>query len=133
MPENIIERFEVKELKILDEKGNADAAVLPNLSDNDIKKIFELFILSRQFDQRALQLHAEGRLGTYASILGQEASQIGSAFALEKTDWVFPSFRENAVYITLGFPLWKLLQYWAGDERGVSIPEGLNIFPVSVP
>ena len=133
MPENIIEKFEVKHLKILDEKGNADTALLPNLSDSDLKKLFELIILSRQFDQRALQLHAEGRLGTYASILGQEASQIGSAFALEKTDWVFPSFRENAVYITLGFPIWMLFQYWTGDERGMETPDDLNIFPVCVP
>ena len=133
MPENVIEKFEVKHLKILDEKGNADTALLPNLSDSDLKKLFELIILSRQFDQRALQLHAEGRLGTYASILGQEASQIGSAYALEKTDWVFPSFREMGVYITLGYPIWMLFQYWTGDERGMKTPEGLNIFPVSVP
>ena len=133
MPESIIEKFEVKHLQILDEKGNVDIALVPNLSDNDIKKLFELIILSRQFDQRALQLHAEGRLGTYASILGQEASQIGSAYALEKTDWVFPSFRENAVYITLGYPIWMLFQYWTGDERGMRTPDNLNIFPVSVP
>ena len=133
MPENIIEKFEVKELKILDEKGNVDSTLLPNFSDNDLKKIFEIFILSRQFDQRALQLHAEGRLGTYASILGQEASQIGSAYALEKTDWIFPSFREMGVYITLGYPIWMLFQYWTGDERGMNTPEDLNIFPVSVP
>ncbi|MBI5048764.1 MAG: pyruvate dehydrogenase (acetyl-transferring) E1 component subunit alpha [Deltaproteobacteria bacterium] len=133
MPENIIEKFEIKHLQILDEKGNADTAILPNLSDNDLKKLFELLILSRQFDQRALQLHAEGRLGTYASILGQEASQIGSAYALEKTDWVFPSFREMGVYITLGYPIWMLFQYWTGDERGMKTPDDLNIFPVSVP
>jgi pyruvate dehydrogenase E1 component alpha subunit len=133
MPENIIEKIDVKHLRILDEKGNADTAILPDLSDNDLKKIFELFILSRQFDQRALQLHAEGRLGTYASILGQEASQIGSAYALEKTDWIFPSFREMGVYITLGYPIWMLFQYWTGDERGMNTPEDLNIFPVSVP
>lgn len=133
MPENIIEKFEVKHLQILHENGNADTTLLPNLSDNDIKKIFETFILVRQFDQRALQLHAEGRLGTYASILGQEAAQIGSAYALEKSDWVFPSFREMGVYITLGYPIWMLYQYWAGDERGMRTPEDLNIFPVSVP
>ena len=133
MPESVIEKFEVKELKILDEKGNVDNALFPNLSDSDLKKLFELIILSRQFDQRALQLHAEGRLGTYASILGQEASQIGSAYALEKTDWIFPSFREMGVYITLGYPIWMLFQYWTGDERGMNTPEDLNIFPVSVP
>lgn len=133
MTEKTIENFEVKYLQILSENGEADSSLMPSLSDNDIKKIFELFILSRQFDKMALNLHAEGRLGTYASSLGQEASQIGSAYAIEKKDWVFPSFREMAVYITLGYPVWKLLQYWAGDERGAQTPEGFNIFPVSVP
>lgn len=133
MSETIIEKIEVKYLQILHENGNGDETLLPNFSDNDIKKIFETFILARQFDQRALQLHAEGRLGTYASILGQEASQIGSAFALEKSDWVFPSFREMGVYITLGYPIWMLYQYWMGDERGLKTPDDLNIFPVSVP
>lgn len=133
MPETIIEKIEVKHLRILHENGDADATLLPNLSDNDIKKMFEIFILARQFDQRALQLHAEGRLGTYASILGQEAAQIGSAYALEKADWVFPSFREMGVYITLGYPMWMLFQYWTGDERGMKTPNDLNIFPVSVP
>ncbi|MBI3753199.1 MAG: pyruvate dehydrogenase (acetyl-transferring) E1 component subunit alpha [Deltaproteobacteria bacterium] len=133
MPETIIEKIEVKRLQILYENGNVDESLMPDLSDNDLKKMFELFILARQFDQRALKLHAEGRLGTYASILGQEASQIGSAYTLEKSDRVFPSFREMGVYITLGYPIWMLFQYWTGDERGMRTPDDLNIFPVSVP
>jgi pyruvate dehydrogenase E1 component alpha subunit len=106
---------------------------MPPLSDEQIKKMYELLVLSRTFDQRALNLQREGRLGTYASILGQEASQIGSAFALEKSDWIFPSFREMGVYITMGYPLHMLFQYWSGDERGVKCPDDLNIFPVCVP
>jgi len=133
MPEKIIESCNVKRLEILDEGGNADESLMPPLSDEQIKKMYELLVLSRAFDQRALNLQREGRLGTYASILGQEASQIGSAFALEKSDWIFPSFREMGVYITMGYPLHMLFQYWSGDERGVKCPEGLNIFPVCVP
>ncbi|MBI5893347.1 MAG: pyruvate dehydrogenase (acetyl-transferring) E1 component subunit alpha [Deltaproteobacteria bacterium] len=133
MTENIIEKFEVKYLQILNENGEADLSLMPKLSDDEIKRLFELLTISRKFDEMALNLHAEGRLGTYASILGQEASQIGSAFAIEKTDWVFPSFREMGVYITMGYPIYKLFQYWTGDERGASTPEGLNIFPICVP
>ncbi|MBI5681634.1 MAG: pyruvate dehydrogenase (acetyl-transferring) E1 component subunit alpha [Deltaproteobacteria bacterium] len=133
MPEAIIEKLEVKYLQILSENGEVDFNLMPSLSDDHIRRLFEILLLSRQFDKMALALHAEGRLGTYASMLGQEASQIGSAFAIEKTDWVFPSFRETAVYITMGYPIYKLFQYWAGDERGAETPEGLNIFPVSVP
>ncbi|TAL23988.1 MAG: pyruvate dehydrogenase (acetyl-transferring) E1 component subunit alpha [Nitrospirae bacterium] len=133
MPEKIIESIAVKKLDILDEKGNADESLLPALADADIKKLYELLVLARTFDHRALNLQREGRLGTYASILGQEASQIGSAFALEKTDWIFPSFREMGVYITMGYPLYMLFQYWSGDERGIKPPDDLNIFPVCVP
>lgn len=133
MPEKILESFNVKHLSILDEKGDTDESLMPSLSDADIKMMYELLVLSRTFDHQALNLQREGRIGSYAPILGQEASQIGSAFALEKTDWIFPSFREIGVYITMGYPLHMLFQYWSGDERGVKIPEELNIFPVCVP
>jgi len=133
MPERIIESINIKRLEILAEKGNIDEQLMPALSDDDVKRMYELLVLSRTFDHRALNLQREGRLGTYASILGQEASQIGSAFALEKTDWVFPSFREMGVYITMGYPVYMLFQYWSGDERGVKTPDDLNIFPVCVP
>jgi pyruvate dehydrogenase E1 component alpha subunit len=95
--------------------------------------MYELLVLSRTFDQRALNLQREGRLGTYPSMLGQEASQVGSALAAEKSDWIFPSFRESGVYITAGLPMHLLFQYWSGDERGLKIPNGLNIFPLCIP
>jgi len=133
MAERIIESFQVKRIEILDEKGNVDESLMPSLSDADIQRIYELLILSRTFDQRALQLQREGRLGTYAPILGQEACQAGSAFALEKSDWIFPSYRESGVYITVGYPLHMLFQYWEGDERGLKTPDTLNILPISIP
>jgi pyruvate dehydrogenase E1 component alpha subunit len=133
MTEKTLETFNIKRLEVLDEKGEADESLMPSLSDGQIKKMYELLILSRTFDRYALNLHAEGRLGTYASILGQEASQIGSAFALDKSDWIFPSFREMGVYITMGYPMYMLFQYWSGDERGIKPPDDLNIFPVCVP
>jgi pyruvate dehydrogenase E1 component alpha subunit len=95
--------------------------------------MYEMLVLARGFDQRALSLQREGRIGTYAPIAGQEASQIGSVFALEKTDWVFPTFRENGVYIAVGHPPYKILQYWGGDERGLRTASNLNIFPVCIP
>ncbi len=133
MPEHIVESFQIKRLEILDEKGNGDSALMPALTDDEIKKMYELLVLSRTFDQRALNLQREGRLGTYPSLLGQEASQVGSALAVEKADWIFPTFREMGVYITAGFPMHLLYQYWSGDERGLKIPEGLNVFPFSIP
>jgi pyruvate dehydrogenase E1 component alpha subunit len=133
MPKKLIETFSVEWLQILDEDGNCDAELLPPLSYEQVKKLFEWMILARTFDQKAFNLQREGRLGTYASILGQEAAQIGSAFALRPTDWMFPAFREPGASFVRGLPMHMILQYWAGDERGSQIPEGLNDFPISIP
>lgn len=133
MPIEIIEKIEVKRLQVVNEKGEADTPLMPNLSDEEVKRFFETIILARTFNQRALSLQREGRIGTYASILGQEASQVGSAFAFGGEDWIFPSFRESGVLVARGYPMWMLYRYWAGDERGMKAPDNINIFPMSVP
>lgn len=133
MPENTVEACSIRKLEILDEGGNADQSLMPPLKDEQIREIYEIMVLARAFDHRALNLQREGRIGTYAPIRGQEASQIGTAYATEKQDWIFPSFRENGVLVAKGYPLHMILQYWGGDERGIKAPEGLNIFPISIP
>ena len=133
MPITIIETSETRFLQVINEKGEADLSVMPSLTEADFKRFFEAMLLARAFNQRALSLQREGRIGTYASIWGQEASQIGSALALSAEDWIFPSFRESGVLVARGYPMWMLYRYWAGDERGMNAPEGMNIFPMSVP
>jgi pyruvate dehydrogenase E1 component alpha subunit len=133
MPRNTVETFSVESLQILDENGNCDEELRPALSNDEIKKLFEWMVLARTFDDKAFKLQREGRLGTYASILGQEAAQVGSAFALRPSDWMFPSFREPGASFVRGLPMRMILQYWAGDERGSLIPEGQNDFPISIP
>jgi pyruvate dehydrogenase E1 component alpha subunit len=133
MPMNIVKKFEVSFLKILDEEGNCDELIKPDLSEGQIKEIYELMILARTFDEVALKLQREGRIGTYASVRGQEAAQVASAYSLGSGDWMFPAFRENAAYIVRGLPIEMLFEYWGGDERGNRIPENINAFTVAIP
>jgi len=132
MAEETIATFSVQRLSILAENGEVDANLMPSLTDADIRRMYEQMVLMRTFDQQAINLQREGRLGTYPPHLGQEAAQVGSAFALQAADWVFPSFREMGVHLTLGYPVDRLLRYWAGDEEGQAPPEPLNIFPICV-
>src|SRR5436309_8580863 len=90
-------------------------------------------LLARIFDEKAFKLQREGRLGTYASILGQEAAQVGSALALRPDDWMFPAFREPGASIVRGLPMRMVLQYWAGEECGSLIPEEVNDFTITMP
>jgi pyruvate dehydrogenase E1 component alpha subunit len=133
MPREVIEEFKASMLRILDEEGNCDDALKPDLKDEQVKRLYELMVLTRAFDDLALKLQREGRLGTYPSSRGQEATQVASAYALGESDWLFPAFREAGAYITKGWPLEMQYQYWAGDERGSKLPENSRIFTIAIP
>ena len=130
--ERVIANFDVPYLQILNENAVCDEKNKPKISDDVLREMYKYLILTRTFDDKALKLQRQGRLGTYAPMRGQEAGQIGSAFALAKDDWIFPAFRENGVYMIKGVSADMLFRYWAGDERGMQIPKGINILPISI-
>jgi pyruvate dehydrogenase E1 component alpha subunit len=120
-------------VRVLDEDGRVvDGAEVPDLSDEDLVEMYRQMRLARHFDQRAVSLQRQGRMGTYPPLSGQEAAQIGSAAAMDDDDWMFPSYREHGAAYVRGVDLAQTLRYWMGDERGNAL-EGLNIFPVAVP
>ncbi len=133
MVEKVLKSFNVKYLQVIDEAGKADAKLLPKLSPKQFVELYELMVLCRRFDEKALTLQRQGRLGTYASVLGQEASQIGAAYALGKDDWVFPTYRDASILIVRKQPMVRILQYFGGDERGSIPPKGVNNFPIAIP
>jgi len=128
-----IAQFQVPYLQVLDETGKIDENVMTPLSSKQIKELFELMVLTRVFDDIALRMNREGRLGTYAPMIGEEASIVGTGYAMEKNDWLFPSFRENTTMFLRGVPFEKLLLYWRGDERGNNFPANAKSLPVYVP
>lgn len=103
------------------------------IDDALVKKIYYNMIRIRTFDRRAINLQRQGRLGTYAPFEGQEAAQVGSALALEKDDWVFPTYRDHGATITFGADMVRTYLYWNGRVEGCVPPEGKNIFPPAVP
>lgn len=122
-----------EKLQILDENGQARQDLEPKLEGSDLRRIYSLMVTTRAADLKALKLQRQGRMGTFAPSLGHEACQVGSAFALEKKDWVFPYFRDLGMYLTLGLPLKNYYLYWMGNEEGMRIPPDLNIFAMAVP
>jgi pyruvate dehydrogenase E1 component alpha subunit len=129
--EKVIGNFDVKYLQVLDETGKVDAKLMPKIPSEVIKKIYEYMVLTRVFDAKALKLQRQGRIGTYAPTLGQEA-QVSAGFACGKEDFIFPAFRENGVYLARGMPPEMIYHYWAGDERGSAIPENTGMFSISI-
>jgi len=132
MVKKVVENFKIEYLQVLDENGNVDEKLMPNLSNKQIKELYELMILMRTFDDKAFSLQRQGRIGTYIQFKGQEASQLGTAYALTDKDWMFPMYRSNGALIVRKHPMHMLLQYDGGDMGGLRTGK-INNFPIAIP
>ena len=72
------------------------------LDDDQLRELYTLMVVTRRVDREAINLQRQGQLGVYASCMGQEAAQVGGAYALNDQDWVFPSYREAGAAVTRG-------------------------------
>ncbi len=96
-------------------------------------EMYSAMVKTRTFDAKAISLQRTGRLGTYASSLGQEAIAVGIASAMTKEDVLLPSFREHGAQLWRGVSLEELFLYWGGDERGNDFANARQDFPVCIP
>jgi len=134
MPRTILEpRFPTEYLSILDSDGNLDTALEPDIVPDDLKRLYRAMLLGRRLDERMLRLQRQGRIGTFAPIKGQEASQMGSVFTLQLTDWMVPSFRETAAMLWRGWPIEKLLMFFAGRLEGGQPAPDQRDSPITIP
>jgi pyruvate dehydrogenase E1 component alpha subunit len=127
-------RFEIEFTRLIDADGRP-VAELPALA-TDRARVVELYrwmVLTRAFDAKAIALQRTGRLGTYASSLGQEAVNVGTALAMQQRDVLLPSFREHGAQLVRGVGMHELYLYWGGDERGSDFAGPREDFPVSIP
>jgi pyruvate dehydrogenase E1 component alpha subunit len=131
MPKKTVFSGKTEFLQILDKDGKVDEKLLPKLSNEQLKQLYYGMLFARIVDEKSLSLQRSGRMGTFAQILGQEA-QVGAALALQKEDWLVPSFRENALLLALGVKPEELFMVFGGFEEGSRF-SGLNILPISVP
>ena len=124
---------EVYYTSVLDEHGNFDEEQAPEIDDETLLRMHRTMLLARRFDERLLKLQRSGQIGTFAPVKGQEAAQIAAVAALEKDDWMIPSFRETGASLWRGSPLSGILLYVAGYNEGGRIPEGQNDLPIAIP
>lgn len=124
---------QVEYLSILDEKGNIDAALDPKLDRDTLLNLHRLMLTTRLLDERLLAMQRQGRIGTYAPVRGQEATQIGTVYALRPSDWMVQSFREPGCCVHRGWPISTLIKFWGGYEEGCAVPAGVNDTPIAVP
>lgn len=134
MPRNKIKLpDDIEYISVLDENGNLDETMAPEMPEELLLPLYHSMILGRRFDERQLSLQRQGRLGTFPPIIGQEASQLGAVAALEPEDWMAPSFRETAAEMYRGRTMESVLLAYNGYNEGGAIPDAIHNLPVSIP
>jgi 2-oxoisovalerate dehydrogenase E1 component alpha subunit len=96
------------------------------ISTEEIKALYRDLVLVRRIDFEAIALQRQGELGIWASLLGQEAAQVGSARALSPRDMAFPTYREHGVAWCRGLDPAKLLELYRGVSHGGWDPKAHN-------
>ncbi len=126
--------FTVEHTCCLDPEGRPLGA-LPGFAEDPatLTALYGAMVLTRRFDAKAVSLQRTGRLGTFASSLGQEAVAVGVAAAMRAEDVLLPSFREQGGQFLRGVTMTELLLYWGGDERGSDFAGPREDFPICVP
>jgi len=119
-------------VQVLDTDGAVlDDATVPDLSDDQLVEMYREMWLARHLDERCISLQRQGRLGTYPSLAGQEAAQVGSTHALDDADWILYQYREHGAVVARGLAPEYLL-YWKGHERGNEWLAERNVFPLNI-
>jgi pyruvate dehydrogenase E1 component alpha subunit len=96
------------------------------ISVDEIKALYRDLVLVRRIDFEAIALQRQGELGIWASLLGQEAAQVGSGRALGPRDMAFPTYREHGVAWCRGVDPAKLLELYRGVSHGGWDPKEHN-------
>ncbi len=123
------ERFQV-----LDKDGKVvNKDFEPSIDDGTLIHMYKTMSLARVADIKALQYQRQGRMLTFAPVMGQEAAQIGPMAALTDKDWLVPAFREAAAMLYKGVKLEQAYLYWYGNEEGSRFDDGVRVLPVNVP
>ncbi len=129
-----VARFQVDATTYVSPDGTATSELPAWARDRDeLITMYRAMVMTRTFDAKAVALQRTGRLGTFASSLGQEAVAVGIGAAMAFDDVLVPSFREQGAQFLRGVVPNELLLYWGGDERGNDFAHQPHDFPICVP
>ena len=121
-------------LQLVTPDGSAVGDTEVGLGAEELCELLRLMVLARRLDRECMALQREGELTVYPPFEGQEAAQIGSAFALGPGDFAFPTFRELAAALVRGVDPVEYLSYHRGTWHGAPYdPTAHGFAPICVP
>lgn len=104
-------------IRVLDEQGEARGPWNPALTPNTLLSGLRDLVLTRVFDERMQRTQRQGRITFYVRSYGEEAVSVAAAAALADTDMLFPSYRNQGLFITRGVSLVELMCQLLSNTR----------------
>jgi 2-oxoisovalerate dehydrogenase E1 component alpha subunit len=89
-----------------------------DFTDDEYRELYRDLVTVRRLDTEATALQRQGELGIWASLLGQEAAQVGSGRALRPQDMAFPTYREHGVLYCRGIDPIMPFGLFRGVDQG---------------
>ncbi len=96
-------------VRVLDDQGKAVGPWNPKLDAETLRKALRAMMLTRAFDERMFRMQRQGKTSFYLKCTGEEAVAVGAAFALERGDMCFPTYRQQGLLIARDWPLLDMM------------------------
>ena len=113
-------------VRVMKDDGTVDPALMPKVSKEEVLSLYRAMVLNRILDERLTTLQRQGRIGFHIGSVGEEAAIIGSSFALEPSDWLFPCYREAGAALVRGMTIDQFCNNMFGNAedpvRGRQMP-----------
>jgi 2-oxoisovalerate dehydrogenase E1 component alpha subunit len=105
-----------------------------DLTGEEYRGLYRDLVMVRRIDTEATALQRQGELGLWASLLGQEAAQVGAGRALTGEDFAFPTYREHGVAYCKGVDPVTLLGLFRGVNQGGWNPrdKGFQLYTIVI-
>ena len=104
-------------VRVLDDDGAAQGEWNPNLSPEQLLEALRLMLLTRQYDDRMHRMQRQGKITFFMQSLGEEAVSIGQGMALDDGDMLFPSYRNQGLFILRNTSLVDLMCQCLSNTR----------------
>ncbi|RJF85826.1 3-methyl-2-oxobutanoate dehydrogenase (2-methylpropanoyl-transferring) subunit alpha [Sphingomonas cavernae] len=92
-------------VRVLDDEGRAVGPWDPKLSPERLRAMLRAMALTRAFDERMFRAQRQGKTSFYMKCTGEEAIAVAAAFALDRDDMCFPSYRQQGLLIARDWDL----------------------------
>jgi pyruvate dehydrogenase E1 component alpha subunit len=123
----------VEPVQLVGVDGNLLPGAQPALSEPEVLEALRYMMIARAFDTKCWSLQRQGKINTFAPVVGQEGAVTGSSMALDPArDWIVPQYRELPAQLRHGISGESLILYRQGHPHGSVIPDGVKVMPYQV-